>query len=145
MLIATADLARHRGEVAMVDGGFDPIHHGHVEYFERAAALGAPVLCNVAPDDWVSRKHRPLLSQDQRARVIDAFRAIAYTHIAKGTTLDVLAALRPKLYVKGADWRDRLPVDQVELCASEGIEIVFLETVLDSSTALLEAFSEPSD
>lgn len=145
MLIATADLARLSGEVAMVDGGFDPIHHGHVEYFERAAELGAPVLCNVAGDDWVSRKHRPLLSQDQRARVIDGFRAISYTHIAAGTTLEVLAALRPKLYVKGADWRDRLPADQVELCASEGIEIIFLETILDSSTALLEAFRGPSD
>ncbi len=128
----------------MVDGGFDPIHHGHVEYFERAAELGLPVLCNVAGDDWVSRKHKPLLNQDQRARVIDAFRAITYTHIAVGTTLEVLAALRPKLYVKGADWRDRLPADQVELCASERIEIVFLETILDSSTALLEAFQNPS-
>jgi cytidyltransferase-like protein len=126
----------------MVDGGFDPLHPGHVEYFRAAAELGAPVLCNVAPDTWVARKHPPLLSQAERGALIDAIRFVDYVHLAAGSTEDVLRALAPRYYVKGADWRGRLPDDQLAICAERGIEVVYLDTVRDSSTAILERYAE---
>ena len=126
----------------MVDGGFDPLHPGHVAYFRAAAELAAPVLCNVSSDRWVSAKHVPLLMQDERAALIDAIRYIDLVHIAEGTTEDVLRALRPRYYVKGADWRDRLPAQQVEICAQAGTEIVFLDTVIASSTEILERWQQ---
>jgi cytidyltransferase-like protein len=111
-VIVSADrLTGLRGLVAMVDGGFDPLHAGHIAYFRAAAQLGAPVLCNVASDDWVARKHPPLLPQDDRAEVIDAIRWIDYTYLSRTATADVLETLRPLFYVKGADWRDRLPAE----------------------------------
>ena len=36
MIVATRELSGHRGRVTMVDGGFDPLHPGHVAYFEAA-------------------------------------------------------------------------------------------------------------
>ena len=141
MILTTEQLAPFRGAVTMVDGGFDPLHPGHVAYFRAAAALGPPVLCNVAPDAWVARKHRPLLAQRDRALVLDALRDLAFVHPAAGPTEDVLRALAPRYYAKGADWRGRLPAEQVEICASQGTEIVFLETVLASSTAILAGFA----
>jgi glycerol-3-phosphate cytidylyltransferase len=129
----------------MVDGGFDPIHAGHIAYFREAAALGSPVLCNVSPDDWVARKHRPLLSHRDRAEVVDAIRYVDYTHISDIATAEVLRLLKPRLYVKGADWRDRLPERETAVCREEGIEVVFLETVLDSSTAILRRYGEGSE
>jgi D-beta-D-heptose 7-phosphate kinase/D-beta-D-heptose 1-phosphate adenosyltransferase len=140
VILTTPQLAPFRGAVTMVDGGFDPLHPGHVAYFREAARLGAPVLCNVAPDAWVARKHRPLLTQAERAVLIDAFRHVDLVHPASGATEDVLRTLGPRFYVKGADWRDRLPAEQVEICAAQGTEIVFLDTVTASSTALLERF-----
>jgi bifunctional ADP-heptose synthase (sugar kinase/adenylyltransferase) len=142
VIIATEDLPSLARVVAMVDGGFDPLHDGHVRYFAAAAELGAPVLCNVSPDSWVSRKHAPLLGHQQRAFVIDAMRTISYTHVAQTGTLDVLEQLKPRYYVKGADWRDRLPEDQVTACARNGIEIVILDTPLKSSTQLLASYRE---
>ncbi|NDI10852.1 MAG: hypothetical protein EBY74_07690, partial [Actinobacteria bacterium] len=47
MILSTADLAQVAGKVVMVDGSFDPLHDGHIEYFRQAAGLGLPVLCNV--------------------------------------------------------------------------------------------------
>ena len=124
----------------MVDGGFDPLHAGHVEYFAEAAKLGVPVLCNLSSDEWVSRKHPVLLPQEQRAQVIDAMRDIAYTHVSSGTTADVLRELRPRYYVKGSDWRDRLPEEEVAVCEEYGTEIVYLDTVRDSSTAIINRY-----
>ena len=34
----------------MVDGAFDPLHQGHVEYFNRAREIGGALLCNIAPE-----------------------------------------------------------------------------------------------
>jgi len=136
-------LKDYRGQVAMVDGAFDPLHHGHIAYFKAARALGVPVLCNVASDRYVRSKHRPFLTETQRATVIDAIRYIDYVHIYEIDTETVLRQLRPRYYVKGSDWRARgLPPDQAVICREHGIEIVYLDTVLDSSTRLLQQFAE---
>jgi bifunctional ADP-heptose synthase (sugar kinase/adenylyltransferase) len=145
VLVATEELTAHAGRVTMVDGGFDPLHAGHVAYFRAAAELGLPVLCNVSSDDWVGRKHAPLLPQEERGAVIDALRDIAYTHLSHAPTVDVLRALRPRFYAKGADWRGRLPDAETAACAELGVDVVYLETVLDSSTEILQRYRARSD
>lgn len=140
MIVETDSLGTLAGTVTMVDGGFDPIHPGHIAYLRAAAELGLPVLCNVSSDDWVGRKHAPLLAQAQRCAVIDAIRYVEYTHPSSVPTVDVLSIARPRYYAKGSDWHDRLPADELEVCARNDIEVVFLETVLDSSTAILTRY-----
>jgi D-beta-D-heptose 7-phosphate kinase/D-beta-D-heptose 1-phosphate adenosyltransferase len=142
MIIATAQLPELAGRVAMVSGGFDPLHAGHIEYFRAAAELGVPVLCNVSSDEWVARKHPPLLTQEERVRVIDAIRFISYTHAEQTTTAEVLAQLRPRYFVKGGDWQERLPDDELAICNEAGIEVVFLDTVVDSSTDVLRRYHD---
>ena len=143
MIVTWEELPSYRGHVAMVDGGFDPLHDGHVAYFAAAAGLGAPVLCNLASDAYVEEKHPVLLTQPQRAAVIDAMRHIALVHCSQTTTLAVLHQLRPRYYVKGADWRGRLPPEQLAACEEHSISIVYVETVLNSSTALLRRQASP--
>ena len=140
MIIATADFASLAGNVTMVDGGFDPLHPGHIAYFRAAAELGPPVLCNVASDEWVARKHRPLLVQQERGAVLDAIRWVEYVHLSATSTAEVLSELRPRYYAKGGDWCGRLPEEEVAVCAELGIEVVLLDTVTESSTAILERF-----
>jgi cytidyltransferase-like protein len=141
MIVPTEQLAEHRGRVAMVDGGFDPLHPGHIRYFAAAAQLGVPLLVNVSSDAYVSRKHPPLLAQAERGTLIDAFRVVDLVHLSEGPTVDVLRELRPRYYVKGEDWRDRLPADELVVCREHGIEVVFLDTVTDSSTAILSRYA----
>ena len=121
----------------MVDGGFDPLHDGHVEYFVAAAELGLPVLVNVTGDHYVTRKHPVLLPADRRASVIDALAAVDYVHVSNGSTADVLTTLQPRHYVKGADWKGQLPEEQVLICERYGIDVVFVDTVRNSSTRLI--------
>ena len=141
MIVSFERLHEFRGRVAMVDGAFDPLHRGHVEYFRAATSLGVPVLCNIACDRYVRSKHPPLLPEGQRAAVVDAIRYIDYTHVNPFDTETVLRELRPRCYVKGRDWEGRLPAEQVAICREHGIEIVYLDTVLDSSSRLLQRFA----
>lgn len=140
MILRFDQLQGYRQRVAMVDGAFDPLHRGHIEYFKAASALEVPLLCNVASDAYVRTKHPPLLSEDQRAAVVDAIRYIAYTHINQFDTETILRELRPRYYVKGKDWEGRLPREQVRICAEHGIGVVYLDTVLDSSSRILNDF-----
>jgi cytidyltransferase-like protein len=142
VIVESSELGRLAGEVTMVSGGFDPLHPGHIDYFREAAALGVPVLCNVSSDEWVARKHPPLLAQAERVQVIDAIRFVDYTHAEQTTTVDVLARLRPRYFAKGADWQARLPEEEEDVCAEHGIEVVFLDTVVDSSTDVLRRYGE---
>ena len=143
MILVFEQLKDYRTQVAMVDGAFDPLHRGHIEYFRAAAAqLDVPLLCNVASDRYVRTKHPPLLPEDQRAAVVDAIRFISYTHINQFDTETILRELQPKYYVKGKDWEGRLPPDQVRICAEHGIGVVYLDTVLDSSSRILKSYTE---
>ncbi len=141
MIITDDELPQYAGQVAMVDGCFDPVHHGHVEYFRAATALEVPVLCNIASDDYLRRKkHPPLLSESARAHVIDALRYISFTHINRTTTAEVLDLLAPRYYVKGKDWEGRLPAAELAACERRGITVVYVDTVRDSSSRLLEDY-----
>jgi cytidyltransferase-like protein len=142
VIVSFDELKNHRGEVAMVDGAFDPLHRGHIEYFRAATTLGVPLLCNVASDRYVRTKHPPLIPETDRAAIVDAIRFITYTHINQVDTETILRELRPRYYVKGRDWVGRLPPDQVTICAEHGIEVVYLDTVLDSSSRILQQFTK---
>jgi cytidyltransferase-like protein len=142
VIVSFDELKNHRGEVAMVDGAFDPLHRGHIEYFRAATTLGVPLLCNVASDRYVRTKHPPLIPETDRAAIVDAIRFVTYTHINQVDTETILRELRPRYYVKGRDWVGRLPPDQVTICAEHGIEVVYLDTVLDSSSRILQQFTK---
>lgn len=142
MIVRTDELPGLAGSLTMVDGGFDPLHAGHIAYFRAAAGLGSPVLCNVSPDEWVLRKHPILLSQQERVQIVDSIRYIDYTHASTTATVDVLRLLRPRVYAKGSDWEGRLPADELAACVEHGVEIVYLDTILHSSTEILLGYRQ---
>jgi cytidyltransferase-like protein len=145
VILSFHELAAYRGTVAMVDGAFDPLHRGHIEYFRVACErLDAPLFCNVASDRYVASKHPPLLPEGDRAAIVDAIRYITYTHINQFDTETVLRELRPRYYVKGRDWDGRLPPEQMRICGELGIGIVYLDTVLDSSSRILQQYAVQS-
>ena len=143
MIVTTDQLHKYVGQLAMVDGSFDPLHDGHIAYFRAAAAVGHPLLCNIASDKWTTSKHRVLLSQQQRGVVIDAIKYVSFVHLSATTTLNVLELLQPKVYIKGSDWvaRGGVPSDEKEICQKLGIEIMYLDTVTNSSSRLLAEWS----
>ena len=42
--------------IVVVSGGFDPIHSGHIIYFQSAKALGDKLIVALNSDEWLIRK-----------------------------------------------------------------------------------------
>ena len=43
-------------KVSLVTGGFDPIHGGHLRYFERAKDLSGYLVVGVNTNEWLTKK-----------------------------------------------------------------------------------------
>lgn len=141
MLVRFDDLPQYRDHV-LVDGAFDPLHAGHVAYLQSARwTQQARLLCAVASDDDIRAKGRePLLPQASRASVLDAICDAVF--LKDRPTERVIEQLRPSAYIKGVDWKDRLPIEQVEACKRAGTKIVFVDAGGgDSSSARLKAWA----
>lgn len=60
-------------KVVLVTGGFDPIHSGHIEYFNAARQLGDKLIVGLNSDEWLTRKKgQPFMPWQERATIIAA-------------------------------------------------------------------------
>ena len=58
-------------KVSLVTGGFDPIHSGHIAYFERAKDLSDYLVVGLNTNEWLTRKKgQYFLPSIQRAEII---------------------------------------------------------------------------
>lgn len=66
-------------KIVLVTGGFDPIHSGHISYFEAAKALGDKLVVGVNSDDWLVRKKgRAFMPWYERSRIIQKLDMVDY-------------------------------------------------------------------
>lgn len=64
-------------KVVLVTGGFDPLHSGHIEYFERAKELGGHLVVGINSDEWLTRKKgKPFMSITERCRLVSALKCV---------------------------------------------------------------------
>ena len=62
-------------KIVLVTGGFDPLHSGHLAYFQAARQLGDRLLVGVNSDSWLTRKKgRSFMPWEERARLVSAVR-----------------------------------------------------------------------
>lgn len=63
--------------IILATGGFDPIHSGHIAYFNAAKQLGDMLVIGVNSDSWLTRKKgRPFMQWNDRAAIVQGLRAV---------------------------------------------------------------------
>lgn len=95
--------------IVFTNGCFDLLHLGHVDYLERARALGDRLVVGVNSDASVRRlqkgTERPLQNDEARSRIIAALEFVDGVCIFdEDTPLELIHALRPDVLVKGDDY-----------------------------------------
>lgn len=64
-------------KIVLVTGGFDPLHSGHIKYFNAAKELGDKLIVGLNSDDWLMRKKGvPFMNIEERTAVISALRVV---------------------------------------------------------------------
>lgn len=64
-------------KIVLVTGGFDPIHSGHISYFNDAAKLGDILVVGVNSDEWLSRKKgRSFMPIEERRAIVENIKSV---------------------------------------------------------------------
>src|ERR1041384_2959951 len=104
-------LRRADQKLVFTNGHFDLLHIGHLDYLEKARALGDALYVGINDDAATTALKgpgRPLVPAAERARLIAALCCVDIAIIFEGlTAIDLIYALQPEIYVKGGDYHSR--------------------------------------
>ena len=156
MLIDTKDIEKfcevlRKGgkKVVFTNGCFDILHAGHVTYLEKARSFGDCLVLGLNSDSSVKANKgpsRPINSENDRARVVGALKAVDYVVLFGEQTAEALIAkVKPDVYVKGGDYTlDTLP--EAKIVQSYGGCVEFVQMVAGrSTTRIIDKISQQPD
>ena len=108
-LASRVALWKSNGErVVFTNGCFDLLHIGHIALLEQARRFGDRLIVAINSDASVrglKGPSRPIVGQNERARVLAALAAVdAVAVFAEPTPLELIVATRPDVLVKGGDY-----------------------------------------
>lgn len=123
--------------LVFTNGVFDILHAGHVDYLEKARALGDLLIVALNSDESVKRLKgptRPVHSLEDRMRVIGALRCVdAVLSFEEDTPENIIRHVRPDIHVKGGDYTvESLPESKIVF--GYGGEVVIMPTLEGRST-----------
>lgn len=95
-------------KVVFTNGCFDILHLGHVDYLEKARALGDKLVLGLNTDNSVNRfkgPERPVQNEVSRARVLGSLQSIdLVVYFDEDTPQKLISELLPDILVKGSDY-----------------------------------------
>lgn len=130
-------LKKEGKKVVFTNGCFDILHPGHVDYLNKAKALGDILILGLNSDSSIKRikgEKRPVLNQDERAAITSNLKAVDYVVIfEEDDPFNIISYLIPDVLVKGADWS----LDKIigrDIVEANGGEVKAIKFVTDQST-----------
>jgi cytidyltransferase-like protein len=139
-------------KIVLVTGGFDPIHSGHIAYFNAARELGDMLVVGVNSDNWLTqKKSKPFMPWEERATIVAALhtvdRVINFDD-DNGTAIDAIRKVKeiyPNHQIIFANGGDRTK-DNIPEMVFDDVEFVFGvggENKANSSSWILEEWKSP--
>jgi D-beta-D-heptose 7-phosphate kinase/D-beta-D-heptose 1-phosphate adenosyltransferase len=103
-----ARLKKEGKKVVFSNGCFDILHVGHIRYLSRARKMGDLLVVGLNTDRsvrMIKGDKRPIVPEKERAEVLAALEIVDYVVLFdEPDPLRLIAALKPHILVKGADW-----------------------------------------
>jgi D-beta-D-heptose 7-phosphate kinase / D-beta-D-heptose 1-phosphate adenosyltransferase len=144
-----AEWRAHDLRIGFTNGCFDILHPGHVHVLTKAREACDRLVVGLNSDPSVARlkgEGRPIQNAHARAHVLAALEAVDLVVVfEQDTPLELLRRIRPKVLVKGGDYR---PEDVVgrELVEADGGEVVLVDLLPGHSTsAIVRKSVRPAD
>lgn len=146
-------------KVVLVTGGFDPIHSGHIAYFEEAKKLGNTLVVGVNSDEWLARKKgQPFMDVNERMSIIKHLSMVGSVIIFDDTDGTAKAAIRNCLntypeseiiFANGGDrTKSNIPEMELPCTAEESKRLKFVFGIggthkMNSSSKILTEWKTP--
>lgn len=132
--------------VVAVSGGFDPMHVGHVEYFEKAKELGDELVVILNKDSFLmAKKGYVFMPFRQRKKILESLSCVdrVVDCIDEDMTVcKTLQNLKPAVFAKGGD-RFSHEIPEKAVCDRLNIMIVDgLGDKVESSSELVRRSKE---
>jgi len=126
------DEKQRNKSIVWTNGCFDILHPGHIRFLQNAKKLGDILIVGINADNslYVKNKNRKLVNTEtDRAEVIAALEFVDYVLIFnESDPSKVITALRPDVYAKGANWKDKkMPEEAIIRSYGGRIEFVPLD------------------
>lgn len=128
---------KNKDRIVFTNGCFDLLHAGHIEYLKFSRLQGDVLVVGLNSDKSVRQLKglsRPLVSGNDRARLLSALEDVDYVVIFYETTPGCLIEkVKPDIFVKGEDWCNAGVVGR-EFVESYGGKVVLAPLVEGLST-----------
>jgi len=128
-------------KIVFTNGCFDLLHPGHIDYLQRAAALGDILIIGLNDDASIRRlkgASRPINPLQDRITILAALRAVdLVVPFSEDTPLNLITALMPDILVKGGDYQPENIVGATEVQQAGGKVIIMPFVDGFSTTKLL--------
>ena len=122
--------------IVIVSGGFDPIHVGHIELFEKARSLGDGLTVILNTDEFLMKKKGKIfMPLEERKKIIESLSVVDLVAVSKDEdqtvckTLTMMASIRAEedvlMFCNGGDRTSGENTPEHRVCEQLGIETVY--------------------
>jgi cytidyltransferase-like protein len=129
-------------KIVCVSGYFNPLHVGHLEYFEKSKKLGAKLIVIVNNDSQaILKKGFTFMKEEERLQIIRSLKIVDMAVLSIDEDRSVcktLECIRPHIFTNGGDQFNNL-IPEKNICDKLKIQLVDgLGEKIQSSTLLIK-------
>jgi len=122
-------------DFALVSGGFDPVHVGHLRMLQDAKKLSNKVIVLLNNDEWlIKKKGKPFMNETQRKEILDEFKSVSKVIIQKFSDKSSAIAIEEFVlnnpnkticYCNGGDRSNIKNIREAEVCKKLKVHLEF--------------------
>ena len=125
-------------KIAVVSGGFDPIHSGHIDYLRKASTLGDKFILAINSDNSIRKlkgENRPYNNIYKRVSFLEKLEFIDVLFIFEDDTpIPTLKKIKPDVLVKGGDYKSIKDIVGYQIVQKHGGDVMLIKKTIDVST-----------